>query len=357
MKKLAKSILLLVILMNLGLLFSAYTAQPLNTAQAFGETPECTVSPLSPACILSKVGKDTKLPDFLKYNIHPDAPQDTQYENQGVATVVTPIYYAIDMFRFAISGIIMVYVIVLSIRLISGATAEEAEKAKDQLIYMVIGLLVVQFAGTLIKTMIFGGAGEAFTVNEDGDRVSQKFAMNSAEQIRGIIGLVEIFLGTVAVLVIIIRGFSLVVTGGTEESMTKAKNHILYAIGGLIIIGFSEIITRYAIFPNAGATLPNLVTIKGLVVQITNFISGFVAIGAFLMMLYGGYKYVVSGVSGDEGEKIKKIFISAIIGLVLSMGAYAAVNTLLGGASAEGNGGLPDTSAVQNSGQGQGATE
>lgn len=345
MKKLIKSVLLLIVLMNLGLLLNAYTAN------AFGESPECTVSPLSPACILSKIGEDTKLPDFVKYNIHPDAPQNTQYENQGSATVVSPIYYAIDMFRFAISGIIMIYVIILSIKLISGATAEEAEKAKDQIIYMVIGLLLVQFAGTLVKTMIFGGGGEIFSVNEDGEQVSEQFAINSVSQIRGIIGLVEIFLGTVAVLVIIIRGFTLIVSGGEEEQIAKAKNHILYAILGLMVIGFSEIITRFAIFPNSGTTLPDLVTIKGLIIQITNFVSGFVAIAAFLMLFYGGYKYVVSGVTGEEGEKIKKIFISAILGLILSMGAYAAVNTLLKLETP------PDTSEVQNSGQDQGVTE
>lgn len=310
-------------LMNLALTASMFTAH------AFGESPECTVNPLSPACIVSKIGKDTNLPDFVKYNKHPDAPTDTQYDNQGVDTVVSPIYYAIDIFRFAISGIMMIYVIILVIKLVSGAADEEVKKAKERLVYMIIGLLIVQFAGTLVKRMFFGDYGEAFSVNEDGERVSQDFAFNSAAEIRGIIGLIEIFIGVVAVLVIVVRGITLVVSGGEEESMKKARNHILYAVVGLVLAGFSEIITRFIVFPDAGTSMPSVETGQALIAQITNFVAGFIAIAAFIMLFYAGYRYVVAGVSGEEGDKIKKIFIGAIIGLVLSMSAFAIVNTVM----------------------------
>jgi TRAP-type C4-dicarboxylate transport system permease small subunit len=92
----------------------------------------------------------------------------------------------------------------------------------------------------------------------------------------------------------------------------------------------------------------NLEEGKKLIVYVTNFVAGFVSIAAFLMLLYGGYKYVVSGVSGEEGEKIKKVFIGAIIGIVISLGAYAAVNTLV-----KVNPG-PDTKQAQNEIQSQG---
>ena len=50
--------------------------------------------------------------------------------------------------------------------------------------------------------------------------------------------------GLIAVLMLIIGGFRILMSGGNQESVTKGKNTILYAIVGIIVIIFSYAIVH-----------------------------------------------------------------------------------------------------------------
>lgn len=53
--------------------------------------------------------------------------------------------------------------------------------------------------------------------------------------------------GIIAVIVIIIAGFTLVTNGGEPEAIKKAKNMILYAVIGLVVIMVAFTITWFVI--------------------------------------------------------------------------------------------------------------
>jgi hypothetical protein len=53
--------------------------------------------------------------------------------------------------------------------------------------------------------------------------------------------------GIVAVIVIIIAGFSYVTSGGQSANVTKAKDTILYAVVGLVVIILAFVITQFVI--------------------------------------------------------------------------------------------------------------
>ena len=53
--------------------------------------------------------------------------------------------------------------------------------------------------------------------------------------------------GIMAVIVIILAGFSFVTSAGDPGAVTKAKNAILYAVIGLVVILSAFIITQYVI--------------------------------------------------------------------------------------------------------------
>jgi len=288
---------------------------------------------------LQQIGEGTNLPSFNETGRHADAPAD--YQQPGVSTIASPILFVVDLMRFLISGIALLVVIVAAFKLIAKAEEEEAGKTKNTLIWGVAGLILIQFADALVKKMFFGEQGEAF-----GDAgTSQLFAEESVSQIRGIIGLVQIFIGSIAVLVIIIRGFMLVTSVGDEESQTKAKAHVLWGIGGLIVVGLSEVVVRGFIFPEAGNTLPNVDVGKKIIISLTNYISGFVAIFAFANLFIAGYRYVVSGGNEEVNEKVKKAILGSVIAILLALGAFAAVNTFI---TLEAR---PDEQAGQNSPQ------
>jgi hypothetical protein len=46
---------------------------------------------------------------------------------------------------------------------------------------------------------------------------------------------------------IIIGGFRYITSGGKQESVTSAKNTILYAIIGLVIVALAQIIVRFVL--------------------------------------------------------------------------------------------------------------
>lgn len=63
--------------------------------------------------------------------------------------------------------------------------------------------------------------------------------------IKRIINLLSVVVGVVAVIMIIIGGLRYITSGGSDTSVTGAKNTILYAIIGLIIVALAQILVRF----------------------------------------------------------------------------------------------------------------
>ncbi len=278
---------------------------------------------ISPLEKLRSIGENTKLPAFDNNKVHPDAPAD--YLQEGVGTISSPILYLVDLMRLLISTIAVVVIIVAAVRLTLNPAEDEAENAKKTLGFGVLGLVLIQLADTFVKRMFFGENGEAF---ED-LATATDFATQSVAEIRGIIGFVNIAIGTIAVAVIIVRGFTLIASMGSEDGLTKVKNQILYAVGGLVVVGLSEIVVLGFIFPENGESLPNIDVGKKILIDLTNFGSGFIALFAFVTLLYSGYRYVASVGNDEVKDQFKKTALSAIIAIVLALGSFALVNTLV----------------------------
>jgi len=65
--------------------------------------------------------------------------------------------------------------------------------------------------------------------------------------IKNVLNVLSIIVGVVAVIMIIVGGFRYVASGGKQESVTSAKNSILYAIIGLVIVAVAQIIVRFVL--------------------------------------------------------------------------------------------------------------
>lgn len=303
MKKFLKSLLIVTLLMSFTLTTVALAESPLENLQ--------------------EVGQDTQLPDFFSSGQHPDAASNAYAA--GVGTVTSPVFFAIDLFRYAVSTIAVIMIIISSMKLVGTVKEDEATKQKDHLVFGIIGLIGIQLADPLVKKMFFGETGDAF--QDIG--TAELYAESTITYVRGVIGFWEFFLAAIAVLVIVIRGVTLISGGGDEEAMTKAKTHVMYAVAGLAVLGVAEFVVLEFIFPDQGASLPDVNQGKRIIKDISNFIAGFVSIFAFATLFYAGYKYVASGGEEEVNEQAKKLFTGAVIALLLSLGSFALVNTLI----------------------------
>ena len=108
----------------------------------------------------------------------------------------------------------------------------------------------------LLGSAIFGsdamaqvGAGGAISgINSArGDGVPDNLASGDDSIIRRVINLMLYAVGVISVIMLIYGGFRYVISGGQKESVTAAKNTILYAIVGLIISIFAYAIVKFVI--------------------------------------------------------------------------------------------------------------
>lgn len=65
--------------------------------------------------------------------------------------------------------------------------------------------------------------------------------------IKKVIDIFSILVGSISVIMVIIGGFRYVVSNGDSNGVSGAKNTILYAIVGLVIVLFAQVIVRFVL--------------------------------------------------------------------------------------------------------------
>jgi hypothetical protein len=91
---------------------------------------------------------------------------------------------------------------------------------------------------------------------EDGTDKTDTSAGNTVDLpqlIQRAINIISWIVGVAAVIMIIIGGFKYIISGGDSNNVSGAKNTILYAIIGLVIVALAQIIVRF-VLTNVTAT-------------------------------------------------------------------------------------------------------
>jgi PKD repeat protein len=84
--------------------------------------------------------------------------------------------------------------------------------------------------------------------------------------------------------------------------------------------------------PDAAGYAPGLVqatSAREYIKNIINFALGFLGILAIAIVIYGGFLYVTDAGKSEQAEKGKKSIMYAVIGILIILGSYALVNTIL----------------------------
>jgi amino acid transporter len=91
------------------------------------------------------------------------------------------------------------------------------------------------------------GNGSCKKINDDGTTTANNIVSD-------VVNLLSAIVGVLAVIMIIYAGFRYVTSGGREDAVKGAKNTILYAIIGLVVVALSQIIVHYVLSQTADAT-------------------------------------------------------------------------------------------------------
>lgn len=119
--------------------------------------------------------------------------------------------------------------------------------------FAAMGLLLVPLAAPVavhaqltdcgsIKDCADRGAVEA---DPDGDTAPPEERVTRI--ISQVIDIFSVIVGVVAVIMIIVGGLKYITSGGDSGNVTGAKNTILYAVVGLIVVAFAQVLVRFVL--------------------------------------------------------------------------------------------------------------
>ncbi|MFO0971744.1 MAG: pilin [Candidatus Saccharimonadales bacterium] len=114
---------------------------------------------------------------------------------------------------------------------------------------MLSGGLTFVAAAPAVYAQCDSGVGKGVSLTtEDGGCTDDGTGENSLSGvIKRVIDIFSIVVGAVSVIMIIIGGFRYVVSNGDSNGVSGAKNTILYAIVGLVIVIFAQVIVRFVL--------------------------------------------------------------------------------------------------------------
>jgi hypothetical protein len=83
--------------------------------------------------------------------------------------------------------------------------------------------------------------------NSSGDCSSGDSTAKFNNLVHSVINVLSAIVGVVAVVMIIVGGLRYITSGGNDTSVSGAKNTILYAVVGLVIVALAQIIVRFVL--------------------------------------------------------------------------------------------------------------
>jgi hypothetical protein len=105
-----------------------------------------------------------------------------------------------------------------------------------------------QDAQQQINNGLCAGSNLQITENPGQCKIAKSDAIGKINNlVHTIVNLLTAIVGIVAVIMIIVGGFRYITSGGNDTSVTSAKNTILYAIIGLVVVALAQIIVRFTL--------------------------------------------------------------------------------------------------------------
>lgn len=247
------------------------------------------------------------------------------------------------------AAVAILFIFIAGAHMVSaGGNEENIEKEKKYLIHALTAFVTFLMLDNLIFKFIYPAStitgltspecveflksGSLTQAAAAGCPSAAQLGQAGSNYILGIVKFFESLIGGIAVFFIVLSGISIIASFGEQERLQKNKKTLLYAGAGLAVVLLSHnLISRFffVVNPNTGAA--QVVTKQGVIelAGVTNFLATFVGVFSVVSIIIAGIIWVANFGSSEIADKAKKIILGAVIGVVLSVSAYAIVNTIL----------------------------
>jgi len=173
--------------------------------------------------------------------------------------------------KYLIGSVAVLMLVVNGVKLVTGGGEEEnLKKAKNGVIYSIVGLVLLIVGNTFITKVFYKIDKTGYTGLQGADPVTD--LGRGVSEIVGITNFIVSFIGPMLVLLLIVGGVMYLVAGGEEESMNRAKRLIVAAIIGVIVVYGAFAVVSTVVSGSFSAPSPTSVDMTALPKMLTNLI-------------------------------------------------------------------------------------
>lgn len=231
---------------------------------------------------------------------------------------------AFSVLFIVISGFTMV---------ISGENEETVKTQRKSITYGVIGLMIISIAGPISEVFDYR---QGNFIDDPAKFTERVQIFDNVTQL--VITFIKYLLGSLATLMAVRAGATLVMSGDNDDDVSKAKKQLTLSAGGLMLVIVSDLVIRKIFYvadysTNAEATIVQIDQNEFIrqLVGVTNLMVSFVGPIMMLGVVVGGFIYITSQGEDEKTSLAKKIITNSIIGIVIIYGAFALVSTVIAG--------------------------
>lgn len=201
-----------------------------------------------------------------------------------------------------LATIFLVYAGVIYIS--SSGNEEQASRAKRQVLYAVIGIILALSANIILNAVI----------NRD--------ALTIVALVDPFINMALALISTIAAISLIYAGTVYITSTGDIEESNRARRQILYSILGLVVAGAAYTIVNVVVTTDPS---PLLVIIRNVV----NAVLAILAMIAAVYMIVAGTMYITSAGEQEQAARAKGQIIYALAGIAVIILSSVLVNFII----------------------------
>lgn len=189
------------------------------------------------------------------------------------------------------------------------------DKAKTTVIAVVIGGVITVVITAIGATDVIG-----WVYNAQYGTIFRNTGVNFGIEAEGVAGWITAVSAMVGILIIIITVIKAVASfGGDESAYSNTRTVLLHVILGLILIGGAAIVRT--VFFKSGEPSPLIQLVKDKIA----IVLGFMTLIAIAILVFAGFRMVVSFGREEEYSAAKSLLVRAIFGLLVILASYSLV--------------------------------